>query len=260
MALTAKGEEDRFLFNAECEETWDARKRFLREPYTMTYDELDVEVDRNDESTDTVTFAFRRQGHANLVNDVDLVLSTDEDDVGKIIKRVDVRIGSQRIDGWQGTDVGTLIQTMCAVFERKVSRHGSSLFVPLALSPFHSHNLLSLVGIVDQKVVIEVEFAPGVVKRTSESAKLYGRTYFLSSATRLLARSYDMGIAEVQWGDDHPKPKHLSCVKHHLSFDHPASMLVFWGVDCQGGARTPPHRAGRAVLLIKGGWRRLGVP
>jgi len=202
MALAAKGDEDRFLFNAGNETTWDARKRFLRqpnEPYTTAYSELHVEVVR---LANTVRFTLCRA--ADLVNDVDLAVRTDEVDVGNVIKRVEVHIGCERIDGWEGTDVGTLIRSMCAVFKRTISRHGDLLFVPLAVAPFHAHNLLPLVGInVEQKVTVEVEFASELVGRASfpetfASAKLYGRTYFLSSGPRRLARSYDMGIAEVQ--------------------------------------------------------------
>ena len=261
MALRADGVEDQFLFDERLDDMWDVRRRFLRYPYTAAYDKLRQAVGgAEEESSDRVRVSFAipsgEGAPADMVNELDLVLALDAADPPvaalRLISGVEVRCGGRRIDGWEGTDVATLIETMCAVFGRKLSRHGDRLFVPLALAPFHSHNLLSLVrsaALSDARppdVVVTVEFVDAA-SASSSAAELYGRTYFLSpKARRRAAMAYQMGSAFSQWGGDHPFPRSLSGMKHHLSFDHPVSMLMFWGVDKATVASVSLQLNGRA--------------
>ena len=258
MALRADGAEDQFLFDEGLDDIWDVRRRFLRHPYATAYDKLGGGGFLQEENAPRcecppesarVSFAIPagEGAPADMVNELDLVLALDAEDPPiaalRLIRSVEVRCADRRIDGWEGTDVATLIETMCAVFGRKLSRHGDRLFVPLALAPFHSHNLLSLVrsaasaasaALSDARppdVVVTVEFVDAA-SASASAAELYGRTYFLSpKARRRAALAYQMGSAYSQWGGDHPFPRSLSGMKHHLSFDHPVSMLMFWGVD-----------------------------
>jgi hypothetical protein len=242
MGLVARGPQDRYLFDPEHVDTWDVRRKFLREPYATVYRKLSTAAERRVLGKDggtSVSFTLLCGG-CDMVNDLDLVLACcgppGIPDLGGILRRVEVRIGDQRIDGWEGSDLGTLIGAMCAVFGRRVSRHGDRLFVPLALAPFHSHNLLSMVGLKRHAVVIAVEFgddaaAADADAATSAAPEIWGKTYFLSKARREAALSYQMGIAETQWGGDHVRGAYLSHTAHHLRFDHPISMLLFWGVD-----------------------------
>ena len=232
LALACKGLQDWYLFDAAHADTWDVRRKFLRDPYTTVYNKLPMTVEKRGTS-----FVFTLlHNAADMINDLDLVLKINSTlKIGSIIRGIHVHIGEQRIDSWEGTDIGTLIDTMCAIFNRKVSRHGDKLFLPLALAPFHSHNLLSLVGLKDQPIRITVDFVGDSSSSKSDSsiadAEIYGKMYFLSESPRKEAMSYDMGIAETQWGGDHPKGKYMSHTKHHLQFDHPISMLFFWGID-----------------------------
>lgn len=243
MALVARGCQDVYLFDAAHEDTWDVRRRFLRAPYTTVYGKLSTAVETRGERH-TMIFTIQPD-IADMINDLDLVLESDEldIDIGKLIGSVKVMVGNRRVDSWEGTDIKTLIDTMCAVFKRKISRHGKKMFIPLVLAPFHSHNLLSLVGLRDTPVVIQVEFLAAV----AVAAEIHGKMYFLSNGPRKAAMAYEMGIAETQWGGDHPKPMSLPYTKHRLSFDHPISMLIFWGIDKKTIEVVKLHLNGHAI-------------
>jgi hypothetical protein len=154
------------------------------------------------------------------------------DGVQCILKSVKVEIGGQRIDAWLSCDTfGTFVEATCAIFGRKVSRHGNKLFVPLALAPFHNHNLLSMVGLAYHAVVITVEFTDAYSLSASQmSAEIYGNTYFLEN--RRLAHTYQMGTAQVQYSHSS-----LSTVEgggtsqHSVDFHHPVALMYFWGFD-----------------------------
>ena len=106
----------------------------------------------------------------------DLVIK-DPDGVGVrgSIREINVYIGHQRIDFWSKCDTTPIVDAILSLHGRSVSRHGDSLFVPLALAPFHDHNLLPLVSLKYHDVEVDVIF---VNDEFAKDAELYGKAYY----------------------------------------------------------------------------------
>lgn len=228
LALSSCGHQDAYLFDPAQDVTWDVRRMFLREPYTTVYGKLSPKIDRRQRA---VIFTFQQGAHCNyiadMVNDLDLVLPIS---IGLgSIAGIKVIVGNNQIDCWEGTDMTTLIETMCAVFKRKISRHGDKLFVPLALAPLHSHNMIDFRY---RPIVISIEFVDdNVADAAADNAEIYGKMYNLLRYSQIISSTYEMGTAETQWGGDHLKHREMTVTRHHMSFDHTISMLMFWGID-----------------------------
>jgi hypothetical protein len=225
-ALVNKGRQDEYMFDAQKADVWDVRRKFLSKRHTVSYKKLDVTVLVN--ANNSKKFQLDRK--CDLVNGLDLVL-LDRNGVGVqgILKSIKVEIGCQCIDVWHACDTfGTFVDATCAIHGRKVSRHGELLFVPLALAPFHHHNLLSLIGLEYHGVNILVEFTPAY--EDALSSTIYGNAYYIDD--RKAALDYQMGTAQVQYSRKSTRTVDGGGTSMHtVDFVHPITMMYFWGFD-----------------------------
>jgi hypothetical protein len=223
---------------------WDSRELFLRDRHVVAYRPLPAS--RGGQDPEEVVFTLERA--SDLVGGVDLVLhDPDRLGVAGILRSVVVEIGGQQIDAWRcwhadglaaasadGAAFATLVTTVAGLHGRAVTRSGDALFVPLALAPFHDHNLLPLLALKYHPVKFMVRFAASYVSRGSHTrAALHGDQYMLDAVGRLKAvkNPLRIGVAQTQSSEGFRTVEGGGEASQALCLNHPIRTLFFWGFD-----------------------------
>lgn len=225
---------------------WDSRELFLRDRHVVAYRPLPVS--RGGQDPEEVVLTLERA--SDLVGGVDLMLhDPDRLGVAGILRSVVVEIGGQQIDAWRcwhadglaaadadaaGDAFATLVTTVAGLHGRAVTRSGDALFVPLALAPFHDHNLLPLVALKYHPVKFRVRFAASYVSQGLQTrAALHGDQYMLDAAGRLKAvqNPLRIGVAQTQSSEGFRTVEGGGEASQALCLNHPIRTLFFWGFD-----------------------------
>jgi hypothetical protein len=224
---------------------WDSKELFLRERHEVAYRELST-VLQHWVRKDSEEVEFVLKHGPDLVGNVDLVLhDPDRLGVAGILRGVRVEIGGQRIDGWRcddtivrvddseaaaGVAFGTLVTTIAGLHGREVTRSGDTLFVPLALAPFHADTLLPIGALAFHDVKVIVRFATSYLMHSL--ATLYCDQYVLESADRRrTVENLAFGIEQTRTSTGFRTAEGGGEASQVLHLDHPVTSLLFWGFD-----------------------------
>ena len=223
---------------------WDSKELFLREHHEVVYRELSTVLHWVRKDSEEVEFVLKHG--PDLVGNVDLVLhDPDRLGVAGILRGVRVEIGGQRIDSWRcddtigriddseaaaGVAFGTLVTTIAGLHGREVTRSDDTLFVPLALAPFHADTLLPIGALAFHDVKVIVRFAASY--RMQSLATLYGDQYVLESAgRRRTVENLSLGVEQTHTSMGFRTAEGGGEASHVLHLDHPVTTLFFWGFD-----------------------------
>jgi hypothetical protein len=221
MSLVAKGAQDKYM--SEAPELWDIGKIFLKNTHQVVYEE--IQTTRKTWNTH-ISFTINRQ--CELINKLDLVISNPENvSINKLIKKIEVEFGGQRMDCLNIGDLHTQILTNCAIFGRTMSHINGKTFIPLTMAPLHGNNLVMPSSKWhDLKILIDF-----VDERCSDTVQIYGNKYYLEMKDRQDLSNKDHALITTQnqhYGTDRIK-KGVNRFK--LSYNHPVYMMYFWGFD-----------------------------
>ena len=217
----------------------DIRDVFLSERHTKAYCRLEVESNGVEALRPggtplpfnaVITLNLSRK--CDLVNCIDLVFHDPEHRYTKIdslLKSLRVDIGGQTID--RISCDATLFDAVCAVHKMGpgMSRRGDKVIVPLPLAPFHKEELLALCGLEHHGVQVHVTFADGVSVLDAEGTDIqaYGDAYYLVNKRK--AMEYEMRVSQLSYISVGSTVEGGGASRHKVGFNHPCTMLMFWG-------------------------------
>lgn len=241
VALVNKGRQDESMDGAAAANInlFDIRSQFLRERYQVVYHKLDVITER---LRQCIKFTFKKS--CSFVNHVDLIIdNAAAAPVNRILQRVVVECGGQRIDaiGGSDADIETHINTNCVLMnsgkkqkqqQRRIVHLGGKTYIPLVMAPFYDHNM-AYVSVAFHEYCVYVtltddfmaDFDMGKVKM-----ELYGNAYFLDvPGIKRLREAHEFVTIQNQFcGAETMRPGQNS---FDLPFNHPVYLIYFWGFD-----------------------------
>ena len=217
MALVATDTSNRYFFN-DSDAMFNFRDNRITEHHSVVYGPLLVDKIEYP-SGNAVRFVFQQK--CDAVSMVDLVIRDPKHlGVGGIVEEVWIEIGGQRIDR---VCSARHLEIVAAIHGRSITVHNDTLFIPIALAPFH--DILPLIALKEIEVNVYVKF--------KENASLLGDSYFLGLENRewmqkqkqkqmMVAQSQSCGGDTVEGG---------GLATFNLNFNHPVSMIYFLGCD-----------------------------
>jgi hypothetical protein len=229
LALSAYGPQDKFM---ELGDLFDVKK-VLVDRFQVSYSEIPCTTKYLTKSTyQEIVFTVKRA--CDLINMVDFAVPNPENlSLNKIIKKISVEFGGQRMDIISTDDIETHIQTNCALFNRKINYINGTTFVPLTIAPFHANNLCMSTTINHHELCIKIEVYDGI---DMFNCKLYGNMYYLNKSNMYylnkkegLNDMYDFVTVQNQHCGMQQMNVGINSFKIH--FNHPMYLIYFWGFD-----------------------------
>lgn len=231
LALMAKGRQDVYVDKALATnaDLFDVKSQFLRERHQVVYNKLDVKTERQGQC---VKLTLKRS--CDFVNRVDLVIGGNAiaAPVNRMLQRVDVECGGQRIDclGGSDMDIETQIKTNCVIMnsgkqqqQRRIMHLNERTYIPLVMG-------MAFVCATNHEHCVYVTFTEDF-DLGKISVELYGNVYFLDTPGRklLYLKSNDFVTIQNQFcGAETIGPGYNS---FDLNFNHPVYLIYFWGFD-----------------------------
>lgn len=139
------------------------------------------------------------------------------------MNKISVEIGGQIIDRFCG-DIETMISSVSALWGKKIYRIGKKIFVPLCLAPFHEPHNFNFIGALAfhrTRIFIEAlcyfEF------------ELWGNYYVGKNTRNLINNNLEILSYQTQFTGSETCRGGINRIR--FNFNHPISVLFFWGVD-----------------------------
>ena len=194
----------------------------------MQFGALECETDKSSDNA-TVTFTLNKVSDA--VNDLVLLIDNPKQlPLNALLVSIKLLIGGQTVDRFDGPDIGRLIDTVAALWNRKVEHIGRLTFVPLPLAMVQAVNLLPLAALTRADAVLEVKLKEGLGFR-EVPLRLWGNKYVVGEDDRKAFSRGDkeMLTSTVQLhGVERVTPRENTI---RLYFEFPVTQIAFWGLD-----------------------------
>lgn len=245
VAATIKGSQDNWVEQNASQYPYDAHAKLLhpRGKYQVGYSKIytrdTIHKKCTTQGKQRVCLVVEKQ--CDLINEIDLVLSGesihehikhDTVNLNDVICCIEVIVGGSRFDAFHAEDIDTQIRTNCDIWKKNVTIINSTLFIPLTLAPFHKNNLIS--PIAYHNIEICVTFAQGLT--TLPDCELYGNVYYVHSQKHrhtlfhephnyITMQNQYCGVEQLTASPE----TNINTFK--LYFNHPVSILFFWGMD-----------------------------
>jgi hypothetical protein len=148
--------------------------------------------------------------------------------IGSIIKTIEVEYGGQRLDILRNE---TQITTNAAIFKRPITHMNGKTIIPLAMAPFHEHNLVSP-STEHHKLAVNLTFQEDFTA-SMLNPRLFANMYYVDTPKRhsIINMPYEFATIQSQCEYDFKNRVTKGINTFKLSFNHPSYMIYFWGFD-----------------------------
>lgn len=213
------GAQDKWTHEADPED-FDIRPHLLSGKYCRRFGELKCNM-----TVRSSDMTFKIQNQCDALNGLVLVINNPERKrLQDCLKSVETEIGGQRFDIFNCEDIETQISFIASLWGKQIKQHGDKLFVPVCLAPFHEPNNFAITRGLYHELRVHVR-----LHRDME-CKLWANLYFLSDeAHAWLDRSECIQMLTYQNQYTGGEECNQQINKFRLNFNHPISILFFWG-------------------------------
>lgn len=190
--------------------------------HRVSYGHIGTELQICD-STNTIKLTIKH-GQCDLINMLDLVIPSAFR-IDDTIESIHVECGGHRFDSVYNA---TQIKVTGQLYHRSIYMIDGKMFVPLALAPFHKHNVVPpSLSYHDNKIFIKLKKAvPNI-----EDWYICGMRYFLEDSykNKNMLKSHTAITHQQQyWGGDSIK-KGVNRIR--LNLNHHVRLIYFWGIN-----------------------------